>query len=420
MNNGESNISDSKDLEKPDYLNPYAQPVPVGIGSHLKDVHIASSEEFPSPGSGKDDENGKPLALQYPGKRPEKSFSVFGGHVSPGEFLASHPVLSVDEVRAEGTPAFYVKVNNENSTSESSSFEFDDELVFNIDDLLSSVEAVPMKDRYPVIAFGSNANPGQLIQKFKDLEGADRNIVTTLHASVKGVVPVYVARIGLNGYVFTDLFPTDDPEAECEVFINFLSRAQLEAMDATEKAYSLCEISDVSIKTSGEDFKTHAYLYVGKVKEGEDGAKGAGVLTDEKGRPIRLAELNANGAKIDDEFGAMTQTEVQRYIYKIAGAHIADAFRLKEYPQNETEIARMIINRTKDERLDDFRQQAKTNARYIKNGKFLLGRAINEAVQEAIRSTGRTTPERSIRGIIQEEMQDISVDRVKTFTELNH
>jgi hypothetical protein len=395
------------------------QPIPIEVGEYLKRSVVARVEDFPSPGSEGDDEKAIPVAMQYPGRRPDSSYSVFESQVTPGELLTRSPSFAVDNIEMGETPAFYVKVNSSNDKDSLKSFTFNKDLIFNIDDLLTIFEAVPMRDRYPVIAFGSNANPGQLAQKFKDLEAADKNIVPTLRASVKGMVPVYVSRIGLKGYVFTDLFPTDDAEAECEVYVNFLSPAQLETMDSTEKSYSLCEVPNLCIKSSsGNNLVTNAYLYAGKVEEEENDAKGAGILADENGRPIRLAELSASGERIDEEFAAMTQPQVQEYIYGIAGSQIADYLRLESTPDDEIDIARMIITRKNDNRLSEFRREAKAKAE-AKGAKFLLGRAINEAIQEAIKTSGRTIPEKSIRVRIPKEMQDLSLDGLKNFSQLN-
>src|SRR5579859_8119299 len=255
------------------------QPVPVSYGYGLSVVEAnPATTDFPSPGS-KTEVNGTPVALDYPGRRPEGSFSLSGGQVTLGKFLESAPIVVVegepqDESQIKEAPAFYVKVKEENGK----------ELVWNIDDLLEKAGALKMEDRIPVITFGSNANPGQLALKMEDpkLEGADKYIVPTLKAHVKRMPPVYVARIGINGYTFTDLVPTNDPNAKTEVYVNFLSRPQLEAVNATEGAYSLCELPDVSVDTAdSEGIKMPAYLYVGRAD-----SKTADILTDEQGRPI--------------------------------------------------------------------------------------------------------------------------------------
>jgi hypothetical protein len=390
--------------------------VPIYLGAKLRGVEIRNVDEFPSPGAKKDDDQGRPLALRYPGDRPEGSFSLNGQQISPVDISTR---LS-DEGAAHNQANFYINVEDESAPTKVGSYEFSSKLIYNINDVLRSLEALPIERRYPVIAFGSNANPGQLAQKFKELDGADKDIVPTLHASVNGMVPVYVARIGLNGYVFTDLYPTNNEKAECEVFINFLTPAQLEAMDATEGAYSLCEVPNVTIRgtASEETIISDAYLYVGKVKINNEGPKGAGILADNEGRPIRLAELNASGEGIDEEFAAMTQSEVQSYLHEVAGVHVAKFFRLEDAPNTTDDIIRMITNRQKDERLSNFRKWARGESEYKRNGKFLLGRAMNEAIQNAIKDTGRTMPEISIRSRIPEEKQDLSLDKLRTFGEL--
>jgi hypothetical protein len=399
--------------------NSVLQPVPRELGAKLHGVSVRYVDEFPSPGAKQDDDQGLPLALRYPGERPEWSFSLVGPQVNPVDMSVASLENNIKPTQVSD-PSFYIGLEDKNAAIKLGSYEFSDRLIWNMNDVLKSLEADPFEDRYPIIAFGSNANPGQLAQKFKSLEGADRDVVPTLHAYVKGMVPVYVARIGLKGYVFTDLYPTSNPEVECEVFINFLTSAQLETMDATEKAYTLCEIPNVEIKgsSSNENLITNAYLYAGRDKDSKEGPEGAGILVDKEGRPIRLAELQVNGEGVDKEFAAMTQEEVQEYIYEIASDQIADAFMLKEKMQNKLEIIRMIIGRNKDARLNDFRKEAATKAGFTKNGKFLIGRAINQAVQNAIKSSGKTMSARSIRSIIPAENQNLTIDQLKTFGEI--
>jgi hypothetical protein len=373
--------------------------VPMSLGPLLNSISVRFVEEFPSPASKKLDENGVPFATRYPGERPTFAYSTFSYEVAPGVFIASPNEFTHAE-DLERTPSFFVNARHSNGR----------EYVFNIDDLLEAVDAEPLGQRYPVVAFGSNANPGQLFQKFNDLHGADKDIVPTLKAKVKGVVPVYVARIGLNGYVFTDLAPTADSSAECEVFVNFLSKLQLEAMDKTEKAYTLCEVPGVKIETSDRpEYETCAYLYVGR-----DDDMGARLLADGQGRPIRLAELKADGEELDKEFGVMTQDEVQKYIFDIAADAIADALLLDHLPRDELDIIRMIINRSKDRRLSRLRELNEQQS-----SPQPLGRLITKnKIQKAIEATGKTLPNNNIRSRIPKNRQDIPVEEAKSFHEL--
>jgi hypothetical protein len=360
--------------------------IPLHLGRVLSQHEPAIVDAYPSPASKKIDQDGIPFAFRYPGQRPETSFVVIKGSVD------------ACSVSTEDNPSFYI---NTTSVLES-------EAVFNLDDILQSLEAAPMAERYPIIAFGSNANPGQLAQKFKDLEGADQNIVPTMVAKIKRVVPVYAARIGINGYIFTDLFPAGD-DVESRVHVNFLSRPQLGAMDATEKAYSLCEVPNLELEThDGLGYRMSAYLYVGR----ED-SLGANILVDDQSRPIRLAEISTSGGNLDELFAVMTQTEAQRYIFDVAGHKIADALKLHVTPKDEVDLIKLIINRKDEPRLASFRSYVKEN-----EGGQPLGRMVGRYIQQAMSDTGRTIQASGLRKIIPKEAQDINLEQALTFSEL--
>ncbi len=363
-------------------------PIPLVLGRTLSKQNVTLVKEYPSPGSKKLDESGRPLALQYPGQRPETSFSIVNDQVN------------ACLVSSENGAHFYI-----NNLAEDG-----DELVYDLNDFLRSKEAMPIEERFPVIAFGSNANPGQLAQKFKKFEGTDRDIVPTMTASLRGVVPVYAARIGINGYVFTDLFPASQA-IESQVHINFLSKSQLQAMDETEKAYSLCRIPDVSLQTlEAGGYKTSAYLYVGK-----EHSQGANILVDAAGRPIRLAEISARGGDLDEQFAVMSQAEVQKYIYEIAAGRIAEGLHLDKPPVDEVDLIKLIINRQQDARLAKLKDHIKL---YEPNQP--LGRVVGRQIQQAIASTGQTAIASGMRQRIAKDSQDIPLENARNFGELNN
>lgn len=376
----------------------YLQAIPIGSGRALNQSSPAKlTAEFPSPGSKKMDGE-IPIALQYPGKRPDGSFSISGNQVALGKLLESVPVKT--SLNSEKGLAFYVNVRGEDGH----------ELVWNINDLLENTGAIKLEDRIPVVTFGSNANPGQLAQKFENLEGADKYIVPTLKANLKGMAPVYVARIGINGYTFTDLAPTNNPEARSEVYVNFFSKSQLEAVNATEGAYSLCEVPNVTIDTEdGEGVKLPAYLYVGRAD-----SKAADILTDEQGKPIRLSELETIGEGVDEQFAAMSQPEVQQYIAKIARDGVAAKLGIApETLAGEYDLVGIVINRNRDERLAKFKAGLSPE-----DSKRLGGILTQQVIQKTIKETGRTAVGRNIRDRIPKSNQDKTIDDVKTFAQL--
>lgn len=375
-------------------------PVPLYVGSirQLR-TDARATENYPSPGVKGRSPEGLPLAFTYPGLRPQGSFSLDGQSVSPIWTTAKEELN------------FYAGVDY-NGNQE----------VWNIDDLLSHAEVPKMADRYPVITFGSNANPGQLVDKFKTLEGGDRYIVPTLKATIPGAMAVYVARLGLKGYVFADLVPTKDPETAMEVYVNFLSKSQFEAMDASEGAYDVCKLSRTDIVSDEGILQIPAYLYVGKQKTSDTAGapRGAGILTDLEDRPIRLAEIRASDPH--NEFAVMTQSEVQSFILDVAGKAINQNWKTGDHPITDPEtLSEVMISRNKDDRLAKFRDDlSATNGALEAAGQktIPLGRVVGQAVHDALVSVGRTANSVSIRANILSENQNIALEDRQTLREL--
>ena len=357
-------------------------PISIEAGRLLVRHGITCTEDYPSPGNRAQDGDGIPFAFRYPGQRPSTSFVVAGESVEPCA------VVSGDSAR--------LYVNTAQVLGGAG--------VFDLGDCLRIAEAVGINERVPVIAFGSNANPGQLVQKFASLQGADRYVVPTITARVRGVASVYAARIGVNGYVFADLYPTDE-SVESRVHINLLSRPQLARMTKTEGAYSLCKMTNVVLETQdGSTLTTGAYLYVGR----EDG-RAANILADQYGRPIRLAEIEASGEVLQEQFAVMSQTEVQQYIFGIAAKGITVALMLQEVPRDPADLVWLLIRRETDTRLDDFRQAHSTER---------LSTAVGRCIQQAIVASDRTIPASGLRRVIPKEDQNIASESVQTLGQL--
>lgn len=252
------------------------EPVPLAAKplSEQKNTHV---DEYPAP---------REQALTYPGVRPETSFTN-------GDGAEVWPV-AVHEDPESGEIRFYI--NTESG-------------VWDLNDALKLAGASLMEDRIPVVTFGSNANPGQLLNKFRELQDeTDRQIVPTTKAMLHDVAPVYVPKVGIWNYSFADLYP--EKGAETEVFVNWLSPAQLEKMHKTEKAYIFSQYS--TIELGGTDLKLPAYLYAGN----------ASAYLGEDGRPVRLSTVNTTGSKLR----ALSQREIQEELLKDTKDHLIDRF----------------------------------------------------------------------------------------------
>ena len=229
----------------------------------------------------------------YPGRRPEGGFT---GVETDGDSVALLPTKCFETIDENGRPALHFNVQTDYG-------------VCDLDDILRSEGAAEMADRVPIITFGSNANPAQLANKFKDLStAADHHIIPTTETHLEGATPVYVPKVGTFGYSFADLYP--EAGAKTAVMINWLSPDQLVRMAETEASYTLCRLGDVRLDET--DVAVPAQLYVGKVS----------VYSDEKGNPVRLREVPTVGSG----FTEMSQEEIQTELLRLTGDYLREAF----------------------------------------------------------------------------------------------
>ncbi len=107
-----------------------------------------------------------------------------------------------------------------------------------LDSALSQLAATAMGQRYPVLAVGSNASPGQLIHKFS--RTSERTIVPFTAARVSGMAVAHSAHVSPAGYI--PYRPTLSINAT-RLSVLWLDRNQLVLLDATEPNYKPLTIS---------------------------------------------------------------------------------------------------------------------------------------------------------------------------------
>jgi hypothetical protein len=253
------------------FLNEAGQPtgsalLSPGLNMAFKEqsVYAAPVEDFPAP---------RLDPLCYPSVRPEYSFMTSEGKVWP---------LGVRETANQ--PQFIVPTAEGN---------------VELNEILQFYDVSTMENRFPIVGFGSNACPGQLSEKFSELqnkwqditEPGDHHIVPTLRATMSDVAAAYSSRLGIHGYVFAELVAAEGVESE--VFVNFLSQGQLCRMIRSEGAYELCNLGEVAI--SGLSKTIPAYGFAGKNE----------VLHDTFGQPILMKDISQKDlfVALAQEFG---------------------------------------------------------------------------------------------------------------------
>lgn len=150
----------------------------------------------------------------------------------------------------------------------------------NLGKLLKASSLPPPQHRYAVLAYGSNACPGQLVNK-------NLSDVPVLYGRLKGAEAVYAGRQTQKGYVPATLARKKGIRSS---WVTLLTRDQLAAMDISEGrhrgTYVLAELSDVQFFV-GRRRLCPLYTYVD--------TRG-GVMTRE-GKPVSLRSTNQKRAR---------------------------------------------------------------------------------------------------------------------------
>ncbi|MBL4614402.1 MAG: hypothetical protein JKY27_05965 [Magnetovibrio sp.] len=152
------------------------------------------------------------------------------------------------------------------------------------------------KNRHAVIASGSNASPNRLAAKFSNHGHLLDDALFVTRATLHDFDAVYSAHISNYGSIPATLAHT--PGTDADVFVTWLTDAQLERMHTTEAVgenYDYARLNGISLVLEDGSGYTQAHAYMSK----------RGCLSHD-GRPIALAALNATGRM----WCAMSQTEV--------------------------------------------------------------------------------------------------------------
>ena len=165
---------------------------------------------------------------------------------------------------------------------------------------LKEVTSIPLRERYAVLAVGSNACPARLADE--DKYGLfERVAIPVIRGAIANVLSVYVARRASYGSVPATI--TGALGAQTELWVTLLTATELKQMDETEgrgQRYSLIELS-------GSRFHIGEGLSLGPVSAYFEPR---GLADKDCDGPIRLDCFESTGSR----FPAMSQAEVQRYV----------------------------------------------------------------------------------------------------------
>jgi hypothetical protein len=153
-----------------------------------------------------------------------------------------------------------------------------------LDYFLKSNNLSPLKDRIAVLAYGSNACPGQLLNKCIEQPRLDN--LPVLYGKLHGAAAVYCHRLSGNGYVPATLASS---KTEQSTWITLLTSEQLHAMDISEGRptyYQFARILDVDF-TIGSREISPIYSYVN--------IRGGVMLLN--GKPVKIRNVGQKEAK---------------------------------------------------------------------------------------------------------------------------
>ncbi|MGM7700162.1 hypothetical protein ACSVDE_00485 [Pseudalkalibacillus sp. Hm43] len=183
----------------------------------------------------------------YPGPRPASSFIYFEGK--------AHRIIEKKGVSIED-----LKVEVSDSSSLAGSFQDPSDYTLSIGDFLHENELLPLEERVPLVAYGSNICLAQLRYKF-NLNKNLNDFVLNLRASMVDSDIVYGSFLAPYGSLPAIVAPVKD--AVTEIWLTFVDPEQLEHMNRTEGGYVLREHRGQKLITAnGERFDSvYAYYY---------------------------------------------------------------------------------------------------------------------------------------------------------------
>ncbi|MDR1970120.1 MAG: hypothetical protein LBQ11_02125 [Candidatus Nomurabacteria bacterium] len=246
-----------------------------------------ATNELPIIGSVEDFHREGPL--DYPGKRPERSYITDGDKIYGLEGVGVELIEQIDE---------YLKNHN-----------------------------LPlMCDRIPVLAYGANASPGSLRTKFSkyDLTGtevSDKEAQTTpvIFSSLSDMDVVWNGVPGLAGNHFAELYKGPETVGcKVQVAVQFLTHEQMAIMHTTEGiTYEFADIGQVDL---GNDLVLDQVIsYV---------ARQSNILLDNNGQPISVAGIKRENSALQelDVREAMNYTLGNEGVRQVIGEKTPDEY----------------------------------------------------------------------------------------------
>lgn len=181
----------------------------------------------------------------YPGPRPPSSFLYFAGK--------AHRIQEQTGVPVEELIVHYAR-----SGSLEGSFARDDYEEVPLAEFLARHDLLPIAQRVPLVAYGSNVCLAQLKYKFS-LNPNLNDFVICLRGRMFGSDIIYGSTLAPYGALPAVIAPV--PEAVTEIWLTFVDPEQLKHLNATEGGYELREHRDKKIVLETDERFGLVYAY---------------------------------------------------------------------------------------------------------------------------------------------------------------
>ena len=185
-----------------------------------------------------------------------------------------------------------------------------------LDAFLAEAGATPVADRFPVLAYGANRNPGTLTIKFRHHGSQDQpggDCIPVLKATLRGA-DVAACRLHGHGYFYGELLVASPftVDTEIEVRVVLADLAQLRALNDSEGLregmYSAAVVSDVLVSGIAKPISTLAYVTNTRVWS-----------SPATGTPVGYSVVPAAGRR----YPAMTSRQLMDHVLDTCGLRAA-------------------------------------------------------------------------------------------------
>jgi len=180
-----------------------------------------------------------------------------------------------------------------------------------------------LRDKIPVLAFGSNAAVEALDRKFRDFDELYSDPIPVLFGCIRGYAIAYSAQFSPYGALPATITPFEG--GMVQTYMTLLSEKQLERMHDTEDLglYYSFERFVNAFEFGGHAFDCHAYVALG------------GTLTP-KGEPLGLKAVEQKTAPSDRPLTLLSQIEAQTIAIELLGLDMSVEQFIIENALNET------------------------------------------------------------------------------------